>query len=109
MGSLKFVAGGLLLCLLASCTGQPGGGIDAPLQSERQEPPAAGQLHGQLDADTEIPQDSLLPWEELNADGFVDPATARMSSAINENSEFWRGVDALLRQARLPRRARPCP
>ncbi|MCB1221574.1 MAG: hypothetical protein H7A35_00660 [Planctomycetales bacterium] len=41
-----------------------------------------------------IPEDSLLPWESLNENGFVDPATARRSTAINENSEFWRGVDA---------------
>ncbi|MEZ5339387.1 MAG: PKD domain-containing protein [bacterium] len=41
-----------------------------------------------------LPEDGLQPWESLDARGFVDPATARRSSAINGNSEFLRGADA---------------
>ncbi|MEZ5339384.1 MAG: hypothetical protein R3F46_14125 [bacterium] len=45
-------------------------------------------------AEQPLPVDSLLPWESLDSSGFVDPATARRSTAINGNSEFLRGADA---------------
>ena len=94
MKPTKLIAGSLLLCMLASCGGQQNGSVDNQSGSELQAPGSLLQSHNPIVNDATIPTDSLLPWEELNADGFVDPATARMSSAINENSEFWRGVDA---------------
>ena len=84
----------LLLCMLASCAGQQNGSVDNQSGSELQAPGSLIQSHNPIVNDAAIPTDHLLPWEQLNADGFVDPATARMSSAINENSEFWRGADA---------------
>ena len=85
-----------LIMVMATCSAC-GGNADPQINAGAN-PVEAGlqQTSPALDAlaDSAIPTDSLLPWESLNADGFVDPATARMSSAINENSEFWRGVDA---------------
>jgi hypothetical protein len=85
-----------LIAIMAACSGC-GGNADSQINAGTN-PADTGLQQFSLPvdavADSAIPQDSLLPWEELNADGFVDPATARMSSAINENSEFWRGVDA---------------
>ena len=94
MKPIKLMAGSLLLCMLASCTGQQNGSVDNQSGSELQAPGSLLQSHNPIVNDAAIPTDHLLPWEQLNADGFVDPATARMSSAINENSEFWRGADA---------------
>ncbi|MEZ5339388.1 MAG: fibronectin type III domain-containing protein [bacterium] len=72
--------------LASSCGGNP-----SPLPSQA---PASGTVQPEQPGNAALPQDSLLPWESLDANGNVDPSTARRSSAINGNSEFQRGVDA---------------
>ncbi|MEZ5339386.1 MAG: hypothetical protein R3F46_14135 [bacterium] len=79
----------LLTLLAASC-----GGNQAQTPVPDSSLAGINPLTEQTSDTTALPADSLLPWESLDADGFVDPATARRSSAINGNSEFWRGVDA---------------
>ena len=94
MKIINLLACSALICLLAACGGQSQSGVNVPGLAESQLPGLSLQGNNPIENNAAIPTDSLMPWETLNADGFVDPATARMSSAINENSEFWRGVDA---------------
>ncbi|MCB1188337.1 hypothetical protein KDL29_14325 [bacterium] len=77
----------IFIALLAASCG--GSATPGTVQQAAESP-----LTGQLADNGSLPEDGLLPWESLNENGFVDPATARRSTAINENSEFWRGVDA---------------
>ncbi|MEZ5339385.1 MAG: hypothetical protein R3F46_14130 [bacterium] len=79
----------IIALLAASC-----GGKDAQTPLPDSSLSGHSPLFEQTSDTTALPADSLLPWESLDADGFVDPATARRSSAINGNSEFQRGVDA---------------
>ncbi|MCB1215746.1 hypothetical protein KDL44_00010 [bacterium] len=78
-----------ILLLATAC-----GGNRSALQG--QPAPAVEPAAIELPAGAEqpLPVDSLLPWESLDSSGFVDPATARRSTAINGNSEFLRGADA---------------
>ncbi len=90
------IARGLLLLALLSVSSCSGARPDINTASDSLQEQAitlAGSGWQEINGGG-LPEDSLLPWESLNGEGFVDPATARMSSAINENSEFWRGVDA---------------
>ena len=94
MKYFKLISWSVLVCQLAACGGPPDGYIDNQSGAAKQQAIHSDQSSEIAVSGAAIPQDSLLPWERLDADGFGDPATARMSSAINENSEFWRGVDA---------------
>ncbi|MCH7472602.1 hypothetical protein IIA79_06585, partial [bacterium] len=106
MNSLRSIAPVICtLLLLAGALGACGGDTDsgiADLSGAESVSGPAQPSPGASPADlaawpSGLPEDAALPWEQLDANGYVIPpaagGAARELSAINEDSEFVRGVD----------------